>query len=514
MEKFFALIRKHLIIKNKEILIVFAIIILYKTTYSIFSFSIMRFMVEAIGRQYFLIGMTFAVSNAIAIFIDIPLGITQKYIQPRYFILLAILMLMMSDLIFMMSAEAFWLVFLAVLFYQLSVEVFFITIVTFILRMSGKNDSSQNVAQSDIADNIGDMTGIGLAGFLFTIDRSVDAHNFIVILFLFCVIFALLFFVYEFADNRHQTKMEKYILNMKLNRKIIEASSHFAEQLVTHEAGEVVADVPEEKAEQKPIVFSEIASQVRVAMKDLAGTFVSLIKDPFSEPLLVWTMLIIIVTTFWSEAINFFEPLFTKSLFASEESIITTNFSRYLFESAMLMMGLLLPTFFFEYPLSKLADKWGKEKIIVACTIFAGLSLAFLAALSQTVTFFFVFLILGIAYVGIYPAMASLINDEYGKVAAKRNKSTPERAAASSTDEDDGGSESMSAALLSILMNLGQITAGIVAGGLLTVLSFKFIFFLIGFVLTIIGVMSWLWIREIKPEPQKIPVVAEPSKES
>lgn len=510
-------VKKHLIIKTKEILIVFGIIVLYKATVGIFGFSVMRFLTAAIGKQYFLIGLAFAISNAIALIIDIPLGISQKYIKPRYFILLSVCLLLVSDFIFLMSVSAYWLAFLAVLSFQLSVEIFFITIVTYILRLSSAADSSQNLAQSDIADNTGDMIGIALGGMLLTLDRSLSMHNTLVILFLFIAIILLFLFIYEFADNNQQSALEKYILELKLSKKIIGTTSGIAEKLITSEpsvseseqlntpesakteTGALATEAPEAKIGGK-----ELWKQVMEAMKDTFQSLLSIVSAPMSHPFIIWVMLIVIITTFWNDAVNFFEPFLLKSIYASEESAVTANVARYMFESAMLIVALLIPTFVFEYPLSRLSDKWGKEKVIVLCTTFCGVALSLLAFIPRTYTLFIVFLAMGTAYAGIYPPMVGLINEEYAKITSKKEAQAPEV----KQPEEEGGDEGISAALVSILMNFGQIASGILGGALLSLLSFKVIFFLLGIFLVMVGVGSWFFIAFIgKKKPAEENVV-------
>lgn len=502
-------VKKHLIIKTKEILVIFGIIVFFKATLGIFSFSVMRFLTGSIGHQYFLIGLAFAISNGICLLIDIPLGISQKYVKPRYFILLSVFLLMISDFIFLMSASAYWLAFLAVLSYQLSIEIFFITIVTYILRLSSPTDASQNLAQSDITDNIGDMIGIGLGGVLLTLDRSLDMHNSLVALFIFLLVILLFLYIYMFADNKQQSALEKYILELKLSKKIIGTTSGIAEKLITTEASPTepapqaateppVTEVAKVEVPEPKITPQELIRQVAKTMKEVFQSLFTIISNPAKNSFILWVMLIVVITTFWMEAANFFEPFFLKSVYAKEESLVTASVSRYIFESVMLLVALLVPTFIFEYPLSRLSDKWGKEKVIVLCTIFCGLALSSLAFLSSTLTFFIVFLTMGIAYVGIYPPMVSLVNEEYAKIEVKKDEApTPEEKPTSSEEGDEG----VSAALVSILMNIGQISSGLIGGILLSILKLKLIYLLLGILLLTVGIASGIYITFFRKKP-------------
>jgi len=195
-------IKKHTVIKNKVILLVFLFIIFYKLAFSLYAFSLLRFIKGTIGPEFFIIGIFFAFSNAIAILIDIPLGIMQKYYRPRLFAFAAVLMLFVSDLIFLAANVTPALAFLAILLYQLSIEIFFVTITTYILRLSSKEDGAQNFAQQDMADNVGDILAAGLGGILFVLDRLLGAHNLFVGFILLLIIAALFFFVYFFLGQR------------------------------------------------------------------------------------------------------------------------------------------------------------------------------------------------------------------------------------------------------------------------------------------------------------------------
>jgi len=344
-------IKKHTVIKNKVILLVFLFIIFYKLAFSLYAFSLLRFIKGTIGPEFFIIGIFFAFSNAIAILIDIPLGIMQKYYRPRLFAFAAVLMLFVSDLIFLAANVTPALAFLAILLYQLSIEIFFVTITTYILRLSSKEDGAQNFAQQDMADNVGDILAAGLGGILFVLDRLLGAHNLFVGFILLLIIAALFFFVYFFLGSDYHTALEAYLKKLKLGRKLVQEVEDATIQVV-RDPKTVSAEI---KTEKGKLTFTEIKTSFLQTFSNLFA----IITNKLHSPLLLWGSMMMIVTCFWMESITFFEPIFLKDIYKEGSGWVIESVSRYLFESAMLITALIIPTFLLELPMGKLSDKWG-----------------------------------------------------------------------------------------------------------------------------------------------------------
>lgn len=483
-------LKKHTTIKNKAILLVYLVVIFYKFAFSLFQFSILRFLKGSIGDEFLLIGALLAVSNFIAIFLDIPLGLLQKYIRPRVFMIIAVLFLLISDLIFVFSAVNLWLAFVAVFLFQISIEIYFITITTYILRLSRKEDYAQNIAQEDIADNIGDILGLGLGGILFVVDRFLGASNLFAAGVLGFLIILLLVFIYEFLDHKQHSALEDYILNLKYSKTVIDTASHIGTALV-EEKGASPEEVNKTQEERKTrFSWSEMIRQFRETFGNLYDIFTFKIK----APLLLWSFAILIVTYFWYESINYFEPVFVKEIFSVGKGFIIENVPRYFFESLMFIMALVIPTFLLELPLGKLADKYGKDKMVVLGTLTTGISLLFLGFVETGALLFVIFLTISCGFSVIYPSIVGLIGQEYQKtIASQKQLALPE--GQKMDNQEDTMAEGDSAGLISIIVNGGQILAGLVGGALFQYASLSLIFLGYGVFLILMSIGSgwFLW---------------------
>ena len=497
-----AFLKKHTTIKTKAILLVYIIIILYKFCYSLFQFSLVRFLKGGLGNATFLIGLMLALSNFIGIFFDIPLGIMQKYFRPRIFLLISVALLLISDLIFLFATLNIWLGFLAVFFYQMSIEVFFVTITTYILRLSSKEDYAQNLAQEDMADNIGDILGLGLGGVVFVIDHLLSAQHMFAASFLGVLILFVFIFIFEFVDRDHFSTLENYILNLKVPKQITTQASSLSDEIVQSSA-----PIPVSSLAQGKLTLEEIVQ----GFKNTFGNMIDIVMNKLHAPLLLWSMSVLAITYFWYVSINFFEPFFMKEIFQEGTGWIVDNIPKFIFESAMFITALVVPTFFFELPFGKLADQWGKEKMVILGTFFSGFSILILGIIQAPSLIFLLFLGINIGFVIIYPPIVGLIGEEYKKAVAQKRKDAGEEPVGESQQNQVEGE---SAGIISIVVNIGQMAAGLVGGLFLELFTFGTTYIFYGVFLILLGIGSILAFKYLFPQYNKEGQIAEPSHES
>lgn len=484
------LAKKHLIIKTRAILVILGIMFFYRLAGGLFDFSIVRFLMSRLGDdQYVLIGTFFSIAAFITLLIDIPLGLLQGKIRPRHMMLTSAALLMFSVLIFLLSTLTVWLGFLAVLLYQLSLEIYFVTTCTYILRLSNKDNVTQNLAQGDVADNVGIILGIVFGGLIFFIDSTLDWNYYSAILLLFFLSALLFIYVYEFVDHKNYTSLEKYILEQKFAQKNLETVRNVTSEFLTEEAKLQQEEIKETSEEEKgKIDWVALAKESYHKMYEVFVFLYKVFSFQIKAPTLFWVMLILMFTIFWNQCLYVFEPIYVTSLFGKEDSLITNNIPQYFYEAMVLVTAMIVPTFIFEVPLGKMSDLLGKEKIIIGSSILAGL-IAFVSSLYGTaLSFFLLYLTLGILYIAVYPAATGLMNEKY--TLAKREGKTEEQNA-----EKDENAEGESAAIIMVVMNVGEILSGIVGGIMLDVFSFKMVFTLLALALVLVGVGSaaFLW---------------------
>lgn len=482
-------VKKHLMIKNRAILLVLSVMFLYRIANGLFNFSIVRFLMSRLGDdQYLLIGIFFTVAAGVALVIDIPIGVLQNKLRPRVLLLASVLLLLCSNIIFLFSTLTVSLGLLAVVLYQMSIEVYFITTCTYILRLSNQNNFAQNVAQGDVADNSGQVVGLLLGGMLFFVDSALDLNYYIVIVLLLILIGFLFAFIYEFIDKKNYTSLEKYILSQKFAQEKIAQVQKFEEEIL--ESKETMPEVLPENPQVD--LWGEIKRRVPESFRFLGNV----LSNPLGAPILFWVVAIIMLTNFWNQCLFIFEPIYVTELYHGEHSLITQNLPRYFFEALMLVASLVIPTFIFEVPLGKLADKFGKDKIIIGSHILGGIVALVLAFYNTTWAFFALYLMLGIVYVGIYPASTGLMNQEYAQMQKPANGA--------------GNSEGESAALISFVMSAGAVMSGVFGALVLDYVDFALIFVLLAMTLIGVGIASWWFLASYgKPVQSPAEVISE-----
>jgi len=501
-------VKKHLMVKNRAILIILSVMLFFRMASSLFDFSIVRFLINRLGDgQYLLIGIFFTIAAALALVVDIPIGVLQDKIRPRYLLLAAVLFLLCSNLIFLFSTLTVVLGLLAVILYQMSLEIYFITTCTYIFRLSNKNNFAQNVAQGDVADNTGQVIGLVLGGLLFFVDSSMGYNYYIVIVLLLILIGFVFLFIYEFIDHKNYNSLEKYILKQKFAQENLAKVKQIEEEIIEDrdEEPETIMDNPNVN------VWEEVKRKMPENFRFLFKIFTS----PTRVPVLFWVVMIIIFTNFWNQCFFIFEPVYMAELYSDENSLITQNIPRYFFESIMMVVSIVVPTFVFEVPFGKLADLWGKDKIIIASHILGGVISFILSLYTTTWAFFAFYLVLGIAFVGIYPASTGLMNEAYAderkSESDEKNASLPMNTTVAPVQEKDN-SEGESAALISFVMSCGTVFSGVLGALVLDYLNFQMIFLLLSSALVLVGVASWWFLATYnKKTPQSPEVTVAPA---
>lgn len=473
--RIFDFLKTHTTIKNKSVLLIYLFVIFFKFDFTIFQFALIRFLKEGLGNEFLIIGILLAMSNFVVMLMDIPLGVLQKYVKPRVFFILATSILLMSNLIFILADLDILLAFFAVFLYQISIEIFFVTITTYIFRLSTEADYAQNMAQQDIADNIGDILGSFVAGILLVLDRLFMAHNLLIGSTLAIGIGLLFLFIFEFIDRKQYTFIENYIFELKPVKVMGDISNEITGKIIKDPEMTGPA-IPEGKQESLfQIKIKEIFDKFYTTFTNLINIFVN--KSP-AMSLLFWISFIVVMTSFWSEIMNDFQPVFLKDIYSETSGWLVDNVPRYFFESLVFIAALVIPTFFLELPIGKLADSWGKEKMIVIGVLVSALSIFFLGVFAN-LGFVFIFLItLSCGFVITYPSMIAAFNEQYQKF-----YSSPDSTKETMSDGDSAG-------IVAIVMNIGQILGALIGGFLLNFLPYRLIFFIFGLVLLAVGIWS------------------------
>lgn len=454
-----AFLRKHTTITNRAVLAVYGCAMFYRMAYTLFLFSIIRFLKEGLGDNFLLIGALWAGGNIIMILIDLPLGSLQKYFKPRYFLLLATGSLFISALVFVLAAElSLWLAAVAMFFFQLSVEIYFVVISTSILRLSDDKTYAQNISQQSIFDNTGKVLGLAAGGALFFVDRALGAESFLVAFSIAVLSLLVTLYIYFAIDVTQYNRLEKTILELKPFKVAKDTLSTISDGVVVP-----AAEGPKEVG-LPPFSFTDFVREVQESAVKLSN----LVRNVRMAPVLAWGMVMLMASNWWYNSISTFEPVFIKEIFRKDTGWIADNVPRYFFESMMLIMATIIPTVF-ALPLGKLADWWGKWKMAVLATLISGVSIMSLFFFQSTAQVFVLYLVMAFGFVAITPALTGLLGQEFKALNTRLRGG-----------KDAGeNSEGESAGVISIAINIGEIGGGLFGGFMLSAFGFggTFLFF-------------------------------------
>lgn len=513
-------------IKNKRSLLIYISAFFFMFGYTILAYSIASFLMNRFPdhpNAIIFVGFILGMSSFMAIFVDSLWAYMQKIRPPRVLTLWALAGLIITVSIFFFAnfGEVFaplrWslFTFLAAFLYGWSIDLYDVTVTTTILARSSGDNLAQNISQKKVAEALGMVSGIIIASLLVSVGN--ESFTQLVLLVFLCFVFA--FFLHhfdkeedeseklEFADyslvdwkavflNISDKEKIKASLNnapegvknsvielaektgialknlpgeaYELSKDVLEASRKTLIEILAKE-GEIVQ---KEGIERQKFSFRDMLLEVKYNFSNFAKIFS---WKSLSWPLL-WICVCVMVFSFWDTMVVTYQPLFLKE-FAKDNAFVNAI-------SGFLIVLFIFPVFAFQVPFSMLADRIGRQKMVIFGLIVSGAAVIILS----TTTSIWILILAGMAggagYAAAFAPAQAMFVSEFNR---SRGLS------------DDKDSEK-SAGSLRIALNAGNIFGQFAGGTVFATFGFAGGFFFFGMIFATLAVLSLVFYFKVRPQ--------------
>ncbi len=530
-------------IKTKRILMYYLAAMNFMFVYTILAYSIAVFLQERFPdneNAIFVIGAILGAAAFFAIFVDVFWSYLQKVKASRLLFIWAVFGLMFTVCIFLFSQVEFglfqplrWAAFtvVAAFTYGWSYDLYEVTMVTYILRRSKKEEFATNLSQKKVFEAIGMLGGLIVGGVVIALGSQIAQ------VFLLFFLFGLFLFVKHHFDRMEDDVALKFSENTivkwkdvfqiiahpdkiatavseadeSVKKQVLQLSNDTADKIkllpesakskaekLLEEAQKSLIDIllrekeMEHEGKEKPkFHFSDMGKEGGTLLRDFFHIFSS--GTPFA---IFWAMFIVMFFSFWDTMAITFQPIFLAR-FADQ---IPGGFGRFL--GGVLMGLFILPIFVLQVPFAKLADRLGRWVMMLSGITVSGMSLLMLGLIDSVFGgSIWVVLIAGMlnssGYAAAFsPAQAMFIAEHQRYIFLKTGKVL---------DNDAG------AAPLRLVLNIGNIF-GQFGGGLIFASSLGFSggFLMFGILLVTVSIFSLPFLGKISHKGEPPVIIPEP----
>ena len=500
--------------------------------YTILGYSIAVFLQERFPdhpNAIFLVGLILGAASFFALFVDVFWGYLQSIKPSKPLFIWAIFGLMATVAIFLFSQfniglfQPFrWALFtiVAAFSYGWSFDLYDVTMTSYILKISPKEELSQNISQKKVAEAVGMLMGLIVGGVIIFFGSQVAQ------VFLLFFLFAAFLFVKQYFDRGQDNIPLKFSESSQVNwREVFRLLAHpdevatvvdpAAEQLkqqvlqLSQETAGNIQNLPVAERKKAEALLEnarrnllellmdakevhETAEAKKVfhfgtMMHEVGGLFKNFLQifsrhTPFC---IFWVMFIVMFFSFWDTMAVTFQPAFVARF--------TDKLGAYGGALSGLVMGLfILPVFAFQILFGKLADKYGKYIMIFLGIAVSGISLIFLGLIDTMFGGSIIALILlgmlnSAGYAAAFsPAQAMFVQEHQKNIFRQTGKMV---------DDEEG------AAPLRLVLNFGNILGQLAGGFVFAFWGFTTGFMIFGVLLLGVAIFTLPFWRKLKSEP-------------
>lgn len=417
----------------------------------LFHFTIVFFfglMLESV----LLVWIFLALWNAVALMVDIPIWVLQKYIKPKVFLIIANSMMLMACLIFLKFiyfeglAEIFvsdnpsgfventisWtgrffdstlnIVLLAVAagLYGTIKESFDITTLSYIFNNTTPGEYAKYISRYNIHFWIGSFVGLIFSGVLLSINIKIA-----IIIFIWFVICFFLFLL-KFFDNTHETidlhslrsiKLDSFKVDLWKQKNTISQTISTKNLKQITEKTKVIFLKPVEL--KKSIDFSELFTTTAKTFK----WFFKMITWKPRSITLMWIIFLVMQFSFWDTFVATFQVEFLEKLIIIDKDVMLIKQTKWLITWYVLLWVMVIPAFVFQDFFIKMSKKFGQFNIIMFGSLLSALSLILFGFFSSSL---YMIMLLGILnsiwYAAVFPISQAVFSERYNLLYAKRYK--------------------------------------------------------------------------------------------
>lgn len=527
-------------IRTKRILMYYLAALNFMFVYTILAYSIAVFLKDRFPdhpNAIFLVGLILGTASFFALFVDVFWAYLQKIKAAKILFIWAIFGLMFTVSIFLFSQfdlEIFkplqWAMFtfVAAFSYGWSYDLYEVTMTSYILRRSKKEEFAQNISQKKVAEAVGMLCGL-IVGGIISAFGSTWAQTFL-LFFLFGV---FLFVKHHFDREQDDVNLkfsEKSMVNWREVFELIAHPDRVATVVNTasvsvknqvlqlsEETSSGIKNLPAEakkKAEQfleaarKKLIdilmkekemeaveeeapkfeFKVMMAEVSILFRDFLHIFSK--NTPFA---IFWVMFVVMFFSFWDTMAITFQPIFLAR-FADQIPWGGKALG------GMIMGIFILPVFALQIPFAKMADKHGRYVLILAGISLSGISLLLLGLIDSI--FGGSILILIIAGMLNSTGYAAAFSPAQAMFVAEHQKYVFERTG-KKIDNEAG------AAPLRLTLNLGNIMGQIAGGFIFAFLGFTTGFLMFGVLLIAASLFTLPFLGKLKHKDTDVAETAE-----
>ncbi|MDD4151370.1 MAG: MFS transporter [Candidatus Gracilibacteria bacterium] len=451
-----------------------------------------------------IVGIFLALGNLVSFVVDSPVGVIQKYFKSKtLFLFGAILMLIVSAifLYFIYSTNSItidesmtttdfsliqfqklfgsvlniFLLLVSVVFYGIIKELSDVTSLSYIMNNADPSEYADLLSRNNIFFGIGSLCGLISSGIILSFNTTLAVS---ILVFLIGV---FIFFIIKYFDNSidhikfSDIQKLKYITKENVLASIKDYTTKVLnkEELLEKAKGAKILFLKPMELKNK-IDFNEIYLTTK---DDIKNFFEIIFQAPYNYRLLIMGS-ILVLFGFWDTFVTSFLIDFLNGIL--ESSKVPKLISAYVF-----IAMLAIPAYGAQIYLIGLAKKIGTLKILLPGILISGISV-FMFGIFET---FLLVLLLGLlnslGYAAGMPTSQAEFSSEYNNTyAEKKNLKTIDSNA--------------SRAPLKMLLNLANVLGLFVGGIFVSIIGYAGTFFLFGFILIAIFVLSIKNMKEWK----------------
>ncbi len=516
-------------IRNKRSLLIYVSAFFFMFAYTILAFSIASFLMHRFPENpnaIMFVGMILGISSFLAIFVDSFWAYLQKIKPPRVLTLWALVGLIFTVSIFFFAnlGEMFyplkWAIFtfMAAFLYGWSMDLYDVTVVTTIISRSDNSKLAQSISQKKVAEALGMVSGILIASFLVSFG-SESFTQFVLLIFL---IFVFVFFYHHFDKEEYESeklefaeytfvdwktifanisdkervnqelaqtpdKLKNSVVELAektgtalknlpgeaydLGKDVLEASRRQLVEILAKE-GEIIQ---REGVERGKFSFPEMVSEI----KSNFGDFIKIFNFKNLSIPLLWVCACVMLFSFWDTMVVTYQPLFLQE-FGRNNAIVSAI-------SGFLIILFIFPVFALQVPFSMLADRVGREKMVILGLIISGTAVIVLS----TTTSLWILIIAGICggagYAAAFAPAQAMFVDEFNKARGIDGDKNSEKSAGS----------------LRLTLNTGNIFGQFLGGAVFASFGFAGGFLVFGLIFAVLSVTSLVFYFKIRPQKEE-----------
>lgn len=476
----------------------------------LFHFTIIFFFWMVL-ESILLVGLFLWIWNFIALILDIPIWVLQKYIKPKVFLIIGIIFMIIVSAIFIKfvyfygisdvlpwwhwgvekTISFLWeflnsslniiLLLLSACLYWVIKESFDVTIISYIFNNSTPGEYASILSKYNIYNWAGSMVGLLLSWILLAMNIK------IAIVFFIFILMGFLWFILKYFDNKIETIDFEKIKTIKLDvlkNDLLSKKEEFIGKINTKNLIEL-------SRQSKVILLKPIEIKKSINIKEIYYSsiewFQTFYKILFQIPrnlIILWFLALVMQFWFWDTFVATFLVEFLEKVisFNSNEYLIAQT--RGLITWYVLLWALVVPAFLFQEFFINKSKKYGIFKVIMFGNMLSAISLICFW-IFDGIFFVMLFWILNsVWYAATMPlAQATfswIYNEEYAKKFNLKEIDT-----------------TVSAAPLKIVINTTNVIWLLCGSLLVKLMWFNFFFIIFGTVLGWFFILSFVKMRKI-----------------